>query len=186
ICFQLVHHLKKSLQLTFLSLALLCSFMTSAVTNPVSSTPLLPTVDSPQLESALHRLKESLEDPGDSDPLEGWPQDPQSVILEPMEGGVSSEEGESDKPWVEEVLLRAQRGNLVDTPAALFPGDNSVDSLHHQEEEGEDGWKRNDALTSIAGGLQAVSREKGGFGFRFGRKRWTERGWRGDGGGEDR
>lgn len=83
-----------------------------------------------------------------------------------------------DGPWVEETLLRAQRGDLMDLPLSPFTGDNSLEGMHYQE--GEDGLKRNDALISIAGGLQAVSREKGGFGFRFGRKRWTERG-RGDG-----
>ncbi|RVE67091.1 hypothetical protein OJAV_G00113800 [Oryzias javanicus] len=162
------------LHLTFLFLALL--FLPTTVdTNPLPSTPLLPTVDRPQLESALHHLQVTLEDSRDSEPLESWPQDLHSVILEPKE---ASDEEEGDKPWVEEVLLRAQRGNLVDRPVAPFPGDNSLDGLHYQEDEGEEGWKRNDALTSIAGGLQAVSREKGGFGFRFGRKRWTDRGWR--------
>ncbi|KAJ0055194.1 hypothetical protein NL108_012708 [Boleophthalmus pectinirostris] len=39
----------------------------------------------------------------------------------------------------------------------------------------EDGGRLTEALTAVAGGLQAVSREKGGFGFRFGRKRWTPR-----------
>ncbi|XP_024154277.1 uncharacterized protein LOC112162663 [Oryzias melastigma] len=166
------------LQLTFLFFALLF-LLTTVDTNPLPPTPLLPTVDRPQLESALHHLQVTLEDPRDSEPLEGWPEDLQSVILEPIEGRASfEEEGESDKPWVEEVLLRAQRGNLMDKPVAPFPGENSLDSLHYQEDEGEEGWKRNDALTSIAGGLQAVSREKGGFGFRFGRKRWTDRGWR--------
>lgn len=60
-----------------------------------------------------------------------------------------------------------------------------LESVHYQEGgEGEDGGKRNEALTSIAGGLQAVNREKGGFGFRFGRKRWTDWGWREHRGGQ--
>ena len=39
-------------------------------------------------------------------------------------------------------------------------------TLHYQEgeEEGEGGRKRNEAITSIIGGLQAFNREKGGFG----------------------
>lgn len=62
---------------------------------------------------------------------------------------------------------RAQREALAGPPSAW----------HLQERrQGENGDKKKEALTSIAGGLQAVSREKGGFGFRFGRKRWTD--WR--------
>ncbi|MGH0114532.1 UNVERIFIED_CONTAM: hypothetical protein FKN15_020443 [Acipenser sinensis] len=38
------------------------------------------------------------------------------------------------------------------------------------EQEGEEN-ERNQALTSIAGGLQSFNRQKGGFGFRFGKKR---------------
>jgi len=47
-------------------------------------------------------------------------------------------------------------------------------SLHLRQERGEEGGEaggRKEALLSMAGGLQAFSREKGGFGFRFGRKR---------------
>ncbi|XP_061787583.2 uncharacterized protein qrfp [Nerophis lumbriciformis] len=47
-------------------------------------------------------------------------------------------------------------------------------------EDGE-GVRSNGPLTSMVGGLQSVSREKGGFGFRFGRKRWTNEAWRGRG-----
>lgn len=70
-------------------------------------------------------------------------------------------------------MARMQRGDLMDRLLSPFPGGLSLE-MHYQEGgEGEDGGKRNEALTSIAGGLQAVSREKGGFGFRFGRKRWN-------------
>ena len=51
--------------------------------------------------------------------------------------------------------------------------------------DGGEGGSRNKALTSIAGGLQAFSREKGGFGFRFGRKRWTVYGDEGRENGEE-
>uniref|UniRef100_A0A8D0DD09 Uncharacterized protein n=1 Tax=Sander lucioperca TaxID=283035 RepID=A0A8D0DD09_SANLU len=82
-----------------------------------------------------------------------------------------------DQSW-EEALLRAQRGDLEAPPLSPFPGGHSLESMNYQKGgEGEDGGKRKGALTSFAGGLQAVSREKGGFGFRFGRKRWTDRGW---------
>ncbi|KAI5627669.1 hypothetical protein C0J50_8444 [Silurus asotus] len=40
-----------------------------------------------------------------------------------------------------------------------------------REDDMEDGdTQRNEVLSSIAGGLQAFNRQKGGFGFRFGRK----------------
>lgn len=39
-----------------------------------------------------------------------------------------------------------------------------------EEDMEEDDIQRNEVLSSIAGGLQAFSRQKGGFGFRFGRK----------------
>lgn len=84
--------------------------------------------------------------------------------------------GADDGPLEEEVLLRAQKGDLVAWLLSPLPGGRSREVRHYQEGgEGEDGGKRNEALTSIAGGLHAVSREKGGFGFRFGRKRWSDR-----------
>lgn len=39
-----------------------------------------------------------------------------------------------------------------------------------EEDMDEDDMQRNEVLSSIAGGLQAFNRQKGGFGFRFGRK----------------
>ena len=48
----------------------------------------------------------------------------------------------------------------------------SPEGLHLLRERGEEGGEaggRKEALLSMAGGLQAFSREKGGFGFRFGR-----------------
>lgn len=72
-----------------------------------------------------------------------------------------------DHPQVRQKHLRAQR-EAVASP---------LSGWHLQERRrGENGEKKKEPLTSIAGGLQAVSREKGGFGFRFGRKRWS--GWR--------
>lgn len=70
-------------------------------------------------------------------------------------------------------LRRAQREALA--TRILLPLTGGPESFKERR-QGENGGKKNEALTSIAGGLQAVSREKGGFGFRFGRKRWTD--WR--------
>lgn len=64
-------------------------------------------------------------------------------------------------------LQRAQREALASPGAGWHL---------QQRRQGESGGKKKEALTSIAGGLQAVSREKGGFGFRFGRNRWSD--WR--------
>ncbi|XP_070702860.1 uncharacterized protein qrfp [Pempheris klunzingeri] len=159
---RLSFHLGAS-QLALLSLALLCP-----VPRAVTSYPHTP---GPELGAALLHLQAALDDPGD----DGWPQEPRPTLLEPGE-----ELG--DGSWEDRVLLRAQRGDLVGRPLSPFPGGHSLENMHYQEGgEGEDGGKRNEALTSIAGGLQAVSREKGGFGFRFGRKRWTDGGWMDEG-----
>ncbi|XP_047461051.1 uncharacterized protein LOC125019942 [Mugil cephalus] len=163
-------------QLVLLPLVLLC---------PVTSYPLYPaglppTVDWPQLESALHHLQAALEDQIRPEVWPEWPVDPRPALPRPGEED-GEEDGAEDGSWEEEALQRAQRGDLMARPLSPFPGGHSLESMHYQEggEGGEEG--RNEALTSIAGGLQAVSREKGGFGFRFGRKRWTDQGWR-DGG----
>ncbi|XP_076609896.1 uncharacterized protein qrfp [Chaetodon auriga] len=164
-------------QLALLSLALLCPVPRTVTSYPHSPTDL-PTVDVSQLESALLHLQAAMDDPRHDwlvqpDVWAKWPQDLQLALLNPRK--------EEDGPW-EEVLPRAQRGDLVAQPLSPFPSDHSLEGMHYQEGgEGENGGKRNEALTSIAGGLQAVSREKGGFGFRFGRKRWTDRGWKNEG-----
>uniref|UniRef100_UPI0037E8811B uncharacterized protein qrfp n=1 Tax=Semicossyphus pulcher TaxID=241346 RepID=UPI0037E8811B len=151
-------------QLTLLYLALLLSVPPTVTSYPHSPTALLPTVDGPELESALLQLQATLDDPSDAWLVQPeawaktWPKDSRRGLLEPREER-------------EEVLLRTQRGDLMARLLSPFPGGHSLESMHYQDGgEGEDGGKRNEALTFIAGGLQAVSREKGGFGFRFGRK----------------
>ncbi|PWA33344.1 hypothetical protein CCH79_00014121 [Gambusia affinis] len=120
-----------------------------------------------ELESSLYDLSAPLQDPKVPKMRSDWLQDSLQILLEPEEvGGV----------WEEEQLLRDQREAVMDLPLSPFAADNSLEVMNYQEGgEGEEGWKRNDALTSMAGGLQAVSREKGGFGFRFGRKRRLEK-----------
>ncbi|XP_049457423.1 uncharacterized protein LOC125904210 [Epinephelus fuscoguttatus] len=153
-------------KLTLLSLVLLCPVPRNVTSYPHSPTALLPSGDRAELESALLLLQSAV-----NDPWAEWPQDPQLALLKPKEE-------KKERSWEEEALLRAQRGDLVPQPLSPFPGGHSRDIMIYQGEgEGEDGGKRNEDLTSIIGGLQAVSREKGGFGFRFGRKRWTDRGW---------
>uniref|UniRef100_A0A3B4YSM5 Uncharacterized protein n=1 Tax=Seriola lalandi dorsalis TaxID=1841481 RepID=A0A3B4YSM5_SERLL len=166
-------------QFTLFSLTLLCPVPWSVTPCPRPPTTLLPTVDGPALESALLHLQAALEDPPEA--WAEWPQDPRRALLEPRQNA------EEVRSLEEEALLRDQRGDLMARPLSPFPGGHSLESMHYQDGgDGEDGGKRNEALTSIAGGLQAVSREKGGFGFRFGRKRWTDRGWRDEGRGAQR
>ncbi|XP_059206092.1 uncharacterized protein qrfp [Centropristis striata] len=163
-------------RLLLLSLALLCSAPRS-----VTSSPRAPAAPPPSLESALLLLQAALGGPRAERLVRPahWPEDPR---LKPWaeEEEEEEEEMEEETPWEEEeVLLRAQRGDLGARLLSPFPGGFSLESMSYQDGgDVEDGGKRNEALTSIAGGLQAVSREKGGFGFRFGRKRWTGRGWR--------
>ena len=169
---RLSFHLGAS-QLTLLSLTLLCPIPPTATTHPQSIAAMQPTMDRRDLESTLQHLHSTLEGPREPKSLPGWSKGKLRAPLGPWE--LEEKQEESDKPWVEETLLRAQRRDLMNLPLSPFTGDNSLEGMHYQE--GEEGLKRNDALISIAGGLQAVSREKGGFGFRFGRKRWTKRGW---------
>ncbi|XP_042372214.1 uncharacterized protein LOC121966172 [Plectropomus leopardus] len=167
---KLFYHLGAS-ELTLLSLALLCPVPWTVTSYPHTPTAPLPTMGEEELESALLLLQAPLEEQRLVQP-DAWPehpQDPRLVLLKPRE----EKEEEEDRSWEEEALLRAQRGDVV--PRAL--SGHSRESRSYQEDgDGEEGGKRNEALTSIIGGLQAVSREKGGFGFRFGRKRWTDRG----------
>ena len=146
-------HLGSS-QLTLLSLALLTSYP-----RPLST--LLPVAGRPQLDSPLLPLPPPARDQGDDRPV--WPDPWTRCSRDPL------------KPGGEEVLLRAQRGDLVARLMSPFPGGHSVDGYQEGGVGGSAG-RKNEALVSIAGGLQAVDREKGGFGFRFGRKRWTGEG----------
>ncbi|KAL3043374.1 hypothetical protein OYC64_003273 [Pagothenia borchgrevinki] len=169
-------------QLTLLFLALLCPVPPTVTSYPHLPPALQPTGDGAQLESNLLHLQAALDDPRAEwlfrpETWAEWPQDSREALLKHREEGEGKEGGEG-RSWEEEALRRAQRGDLLDRLLSPFPGGHSLESMNYQEGgEAEDGGKRNEALTSIAGGLQAVSRKKGGFGFRFGRKRWTDRGW---------
>uniref|UniRef100_A0A8C5HSP9 Uncharacterized protein n=1 Tax=Gouania willdenowi TaxID=441366 RepID=A0A8C5HSP9_GOUWI len=90
------------------------------------------------------------------------PPDLEAVLLNLQSALEDPEDGTWEEP-------RAQRGLLVNPPLSAFLERN------YQEggEGGDEGLIRSDILTNMAGGLQAVDREKGGFVFRFGKKRWT-------------
>ncbi|XP_054911307.1 uncharacterized protein qrfp [Poeciliopsis prolifica] len=159
---KLPFHISAS-QVILLFLNLLCPIPHTVSTNPPSSAAFYP---SQELESNLYDLSAPLQDPKLPKMWSDWLQDSPQIHLQPEEVGV----------WEEEQLLRDQRGDVMDLPLSPFAADISLEAINYQEGgEGEEGWKRNDALTSMAGGLQAVSREKGGFGFRFGRKRQLEK-----------
>uniref|UniRef100_A0A667XNC5 Pyroglutamylated RFamide peptide n=1 Tax=Myripristis murdjan TaxID=586833 RepID=A0A667XNC5_9TELE len=157
--------------LALLSLTLLAPWsVTSYPRVPAPVAAVLPTLAGPDWEAALLQLHTALDTAGTQDPQ----------LVQPEPSTEEEEEGEGEKAgWGQEELLRAQRGDLMTRPLSPFPGSHSLESLHYQEggEQGE-GGKRNEALTSIAGGLQAFSREKGGFGFRFGKRR-IDGAWRG-------
>nr|XP_054600909.1 uncharacterized protein qrfp [Nothobranchius furzeri] len=156
---------------SLLILALLCPIPQTVTAYPHSSNTFFPLRNRRELESVLHDLHSTLQNHRHPKYLPGWVEDVLQALLESDE-----QEEEGEMGWEGETLLRTQRGDLVNLPLLPFPGENFLESTNYQEGgEGEEGWKRTDALTSIAGGLQAVSREKGGFGFRFGRKRWTEK-----------
>ncbi|XP_023200326.1 uncharacterized protein LOC106699779 [Xiphophorus maculatus] len=159
---RLPFHISAS-QVTLLFLNLLCPIPHTVSTHLPSSAAFYP---SQELESSLYDLRAPLQDTKVPKMWSDWLQDSLQILLEPEEvGGV----------WEEEQLLRDQREDVMDLPLSPFAADNSLEAMNYQDGEGEEGWKRNDALTSMAGGLQAVSREKGGFGFRFGRKRRLEK-----------
>uniref|UniRef100_A0A8C7QCC2 Uncharacterized protein n=1 Tax=Oncorhynchus mykiss TaxID=8022 RepID=A0A8C7QCC2_ONCMY len=108
----------------------------------------LALLENPEWEADLLQLQASLDVPGAvaAAGLRSWgqllelgPEDPRLGHAQGADGGI----------W--------RGGHWVPYP---------MGTLHYQEgeEEGEGGRKRNEAITSIIGGLQAFNREKGGFG----------------------
>lgn len=121
----------------------------------------LPMLDNPEWEAAMLQLQASLGAPAAE--LQAW-----DLVQEPEEllGRLRPELG-----WGH-MAKSQKREELGRRPIGAFP-DNHIEALPYPEGgeiEEEGGEKRNEALTSIAGGLQAFNRQKGGFGFRFGRK----------------
>lgn len=145
-------------QLTLLSLTLLCPLPWTVISYSHSHTTLLSMEAIRKLESVFMHHKDNwlvL-----SDRWSRSPKDSKLALLKP---------GEKEKRVT-------GKGDEVVWLLSPLPRGHSLEAMHYLERrQGEDREKMNEALTSIAGGLQAVSREKGGFGFRFGRKRWTDR-----------
>ncbi|XP_035286889.1 uncharacterized protein qrfp [Anguilla anguilla] len=150
-------HLGFSLRtLSLLSVALLAPL-------PGLTAPVRPSVEHPGWEDALLRLQALLGLPGTA-----WmPRDP-SGVLQPngQSDGLSLEHDEEEE---EEDTKRARREDWLRKSVGQFPERPLETGPHMAVGEGE-GAEKTKALTSIAGGLQAINRQKGGFGFRFGKK----------------
>ncbi|KAL0165954.1 hypothetical protein M9458_037798, partial [Cirrhinus mrigala] len=121
----------------------------------------LPTLDNPEWEAAMLQLQASLGAPGSRPVAE---LQPWALIQEPGPEELL-ERVKAELGWGQRSM------ELGRTPVGTFPDNHIVAVPYPQggEVEEEGGEKRNEALTSIAGGLQAFNRQKGGFGFRFGR-----------------
>ncbi|XP_056597154.1 uncharacterized protein qrfp isoform X1 [Triplophysa dalaica] len=121
----------------------------------------LPMLDNPEWEAEMLQLQASLGAPAAE--LQPWDlvQEPEELLGRMRPELAWGQMGKSQK-----------REELGRRPMGMFP-DNHIEAVPYPEGgevEEEGGEKRNEALTSIAGGLQAFNRQKGGFGFRFGRK----------------
>ncbi|KAK2834036.1 hypothetical protein Q7C36_014737 [Tachysurus vachellii] len=75
--------------------------------------------------------------------------------------------------WVKlmEKMEMMEAGRRALGPSVKHPMEMTYYKRGEEEEDMDEGAvQRNEVLSSIAGGLQAFNRQKGGFGFRFGRK----------------
>ncbi|XP_001338837.1 uncharacterized protein qrfp [Danio rerio] len=164
-----VFHLSSTLQTTVFFLLVLLVHPPRSLMLPHQPMVYLPRLYNPEWEAAMLRLQASLGAPGGRPvaDLQPW------ALFQDL----GSEEL-LDR--VNEILERQQRDivkgqkreELERRPMGTFPDNHIMPLLYPQGGEAEEvgGEKRNEALTSIAGGLQAFNRQKGGFGFRFGRK----------------
>ncbi|CAL1583919.1 unnamed protein product [Knipowitschia caucasica] len=120
---------------------------------PHSSTSPLPTHEPPALGLTLLQLldpnPEQQEAPPSTEPFFSWYPSNQDSNLDSVQDTNSDQDTDQYTDLDEDQdLLRSQRGEVG-----------------HDEEN-----RLSEALSVVAGGLQSVSREKGGFGFRFGRR----------------
>ncbi|KAL7858765.1 hypothetical protein AOLI_G00188670 [Acnodon oligacanthus] len=132
----------------------------------------LPALDDPDWEAALLRLQAWLGGAPGAGEAQPWALigelGPEELLARLQ--GVENQLGWASAPAAG--VLRGQREELSRRPLGTFP-QNQMEMVHYHQrgrDEAEGSEKRNEALMSIAGGLQAFNRQKGGFGFRFGRK----------------
>lgn len=133
----------------------------------------LPALEGPDWEAALLQLQAWLGGAPGAEGAQPWAL---TRELGPEELLVRLRGPESQLGWASAPtggVLRDQREELGRRPLGPFPQQPMETAHYHQQgggDEVEGGEKRNEALMSMAGGLQAFNRQKGGFGFRFGRK----------------
>uniref|UniRef100_A0A8C1U2F3 Pyroglutamylated RFamide peptide n=2 Tax=Cyprinus carpio TaxID=7962 RepID=A0A8C1U2F3_CYPCA len=164
-----VFHLSSTLQTTVFFLLVLLVQPPRGLMLPHHPMVYLPTLDNPEWEAALFQLQTSLGAPGGRPVAE---LQPWALIQEPGPEELL-EKVKAELGWGQRGIVKGQkREELGWKPMGTFPDNHIVAVPYPQGGEVEEvrGEKRNEALTSIAGGLQAFNRQKGGFGFRFGRK----------------
>ncbi|XP_072530127.1 uncharacterized protein qrfp [Salminus brasiliensis] len=168
---QLVHVCSSLSAPVLLSLALLI-LSPGGLSLPHHSAAYLPTLDGPDWEAALLQLQAWLGGAQGAGEAKPWALvgelGPEEVLARFQ--GVENQLGWAPAPNAG--VLRGQREELGRRPMGPFPH-YPMETVQYQQggrDEGEGNEKRNEALMSIAGGLQAFNRQKGGFGFRFGRK----------------
>ncbi|XP_051991535.1 uncharacterized protein qrfp [Xyrauchen texanus] len=160
-----VFHLSSSLQTTVVFLLVLLVQPPRGLMLPHHPVMYLPTLDNPEWEAAMLQLQASLGALSDrpASELQPW------ALLQELRPDEILERVKEELGWPQRVKGQ-KREELDRRPIGTFP-DNHIETVAYPEGiEEEGGEKRNEALTSIAGGLQAFNRQKGGFGFRFGRK----------------
>uniref|UniRef100_A0A8C2KYZ4 Pyroglutamylated RFamide peptide n=1 Tax=Cyprinus carpio TaxID=7962 RepID=A0A8C2KYZ4_CYPCA len=165
-----VFHLSSTLQTTVFFLLVLLVQPPIGLMLPHHPMVYLPTLDNPEWEAALLHLQASLGAPSGraAAMLQPW------VLTEEPDPEKLLERAKAELGWGQRSTVKGQkREELGRRPVGTFPDNHIVAVPYPQRGEGEEeegGENRNEALTSIAGGLQAFNRQKGGFGFRFGRK----------------
>ncbi|XP_067282555.1 uncharacterized protein qrfp isoform X2 [Pseudorasbora parva] len=164
-----VFHLSFTLQTTVFFLLVLLVQPPRGLMLPHHPMVFLPTLDNPEWEATMLQLQSSLGGP-DGRPvaaLQPW------ALIQGLEPEELQRRVKTEMGWGQRGTVKDQkRGDLGQRPMGTLP-DNHIVSVPYPrggEMEEDGGEKRNEALTSIAGGLQAYNRQKGGFGFRFGRK----------------
>ncbi|XP_051728859.1 uncharacterized protein qrfp [Ctenopharyngodon idella] len=164
-----VFHLSSTLKTTVFFLLVLLIQPPRGLMLPHHPMVYLPTLDNPEWEASMLQLQASL---GGPDGMPVVALQPWALIQDP-EPEELLERVKAELGWGQRGMVKDQkREELGRRPMGTFPDNHIVSVPYPQggEMEEEGGEKRNEALTSIAGGLQAFSRQKGGFGFRFGRK----------------
>lgn len=98
---------------------------------------------------------------------------PEGGLTFPLHPVIPDYEAALIEAWMEpmEKMRVMETGRRSLEPLVKHPMETSYYKRGEDMEDMEEGdIQRNEVLSSIAGGLQAFNRQKGGFGFRFGKK----------------